>query len=89
MSQLRFGFVCLGGWLVWLFWGLVFCYLFRWFWSYFLFRLFEFIYGDLCLSAHIAPLPVQKKYRRAATLIVPKRSHRSCAFLGAPCTHGQ
>ena len=61
MSQLRFGFlwgavwVCLfvlvvGPWWVGLFGS----------GSYPRIRLFEFIQGDLCLSAHIAPVPVQK-----------------------------
>ena len=69
MSQLRFGFCLLWvlGLFVWfgvlVFWLLcLFCS-----GSYLLIPLFEFIYGDLCLSAHIAPVPVQKKTRSPKT----------------------
>ena len=55
--------VCLFGGLVCLvvlgFWCFVVC--FGCSGSYLLFRFLEFKCGDLCLSAHIAPLPVQKK----------------------------
>ena len=70
MSHLRFGFlwgavwVCLfvlvvGPWWVGLFSS----------GSYPLIRLFEFIQGDLCLSAHIAPVPVQKKNHWAMAIL--------------------
>ena len=75
MSQLRFGFlwgavwVCLfvlvvGPWWVGLFGS----------GSYPLIRLFEFIQGDLCLSAHIAPVPVQKKKTVGAFCFAPLTS---------------
>ena len=43
---------------------------------------FEFIYGDLCLSAHIAPLPVQKKENINGLLIVADAHFAEGAALG-------
>ena len=92
MSLIRFGWF-VGGFVgVWLFACVWFFLLLRRFGSgsYFLTPLFEFIQGDLCLSAHTAPVPVQKnpespptarparlsrKTREQLRLLPPKQPH--------------
>ena len=64
------GFVVLGWFLVWL--GCVLSLLLAHFFEQAHLASPSLIhYGDLCLSAHIAPLPVQKKTRAIADMVFP------------------